>query len=299
MISVKLFLSLSCASAAFVSTGSRSLVAEFSRKRNSQNVEERLNLRMPVNLSKMTSMPSMPSIPNPLPFAFCDSLPENPDPNNFFNVVIRPIMETFTLENSSGFDKMKFEKMIATKDYDGISEAFKNGAIDFSYVPKTKSFARVILHWTFAERTEIMKKYFESGVIEKMVKNGSITYQDLIGIAVSEGNFVIANMAIDRLIEKYEPEINSPNYKTTGSSKNSIQRLFLSPSRSYFKSKPQKRAFFYCDRLDPRDMDKFNFYKKLYLILYQKKAGKIVNEPSWKTELRRDNIYLFFNNCDL
>ena len=158
---------------------------------------------------------SMPSIPNPLPIAYCDSLPEYPD--DFKDSITGRIK---ALEKFLEFDKMKFEKTIAIKDYDGISEAFKNGDIDFSYVPKNKRFARVILHWTFAESTEIMKKYFESGVIEKLAENGLMTYQDLIEIAVSERNFVIANMAIDRLIEKYEPEINSPNYKTTRSSKN-------------------------------------------------------------------------------
>ena len=79
MILVKLFLSLSCVSAVFVSTASRSLAAEFSRKMNNESVEELPNFCMPVNLPQM---PKMPSFPNLLPIAHCDSLHENPESNN-------------------------------------------------------------------------------------------------------------------------------------------------------------------------------------------------------------------------
>ena len=291
MILIKLFLSLPCASAAFVSTASRSLAAEFSRKRD-QNFEELPQFRIPLNLPQM---PFMPSMPNPLPFAYCDGLPENNSPNNFKNsFVIRPIIKALT---GTVFDKRKFEEMIATWNYVGISEAFENDEIDFSYVPENFNIFTLIVDSRCVKGTEIMKRYFKSGLIEKLIQNGSITYHDLVAKAVNRVNYTIANLFLDIIINKYEPELNSPIYKTK-SSESTIQIIDIYDLRnSHNDRKASNRAVFNCKRLDLSDIERFNYYRKIFLVLHGTENFPVL--PYWKAELKNLNIKVTFHNCHL
>ena len=134
---IKLFFSLSCASAAFVSTVSRSLAAEFGRKRG-QNTAELAESRMP------TVFPKMPSFRNLFPIAHCNSLPENPGSNNFLNTFILPILNKYK-PASELLSWREYEKLLVEKDFSGISEAFKRNSINFSYIPRTRDFFQVFL----------------------------------------------------------------------------------------------------------------------------------------------------------
>ena len=170
MICIKLFLSLSCISAAFVSTASRSLVAEFSRKMNNQNVEELPNFRLPVNLPQM---PKMPLFPNLLPIAHCDDLPENIGSNNSSK-------SGFVMRTSKvAFRWNDYKLLPFSNNYPGISEAFKRGGF---------------------EGNAITKQHFDSGLFDEMVATGLITYEYMIDCAIVLRNFFVANMTLDRLI---------------------------------------------------------------------------------------------------
>ena len=286
MILVKLFLSLSCVSAAFVSTVSRSLVAEFSRKMNNQNAEELPNFRMPVNLPQL---PKMPSFPNLLSIAHCDDLPENAGSNTFSNAAILSTL------NALGYNQVlswkEYEMMLYSKNYAGISEAYKRGAIDLSYIPRTKDFYEVLCNRECVEGNTIMKQYFDSGIFDDMVEVGLITYEEMMDSAILLRNYFVANMVLDRIIAKHRPEILSPNYKSKSGSVNNRQvtdnEASFSLDRGFWKE-------YDCKMLNQYDMEEFNFFRKYYFI-FEESSNEL-----WISKLRkRIRIGLKFINCDL
>ena len=299
---IKLFFPLSCVSAAFVSTVSRSLAAEFSLKRG-QNGAELAEFRMPM------SLPKMPSFPNLLPIALCDNLPVNPGSNNFLNTAIIPNLNQYKLDSESELLSWReYERLLVDKNFFGISEAFKRNSIDFSYVPRTRDFFRVILDRRCIEGDEIMKNYFESGVIDEMVEFGFTSYQDIIESAMNNESYFIANLALDRLIAKHRPVMNSPNFKSKPSNDPIRQTIIVEkcynprfdPIRTGFE--PHSNCIrtydiefnFDCNNLDPKDIEKFNFYKKYYYIF--KNTSK---REEWSAFLSRKTIHLKFLNCYL
>ena len=286
MILVKLFLSLSCVSAAFVSTASRSLAAEFSRKRGNQNCAELAEFQMPM------SLPKMPSFPNLLPIAHCDNLPENSGSNNFLNTVIRSISNT--IGSNQVFNWKEYEIMLYSKNYAGISEAFKRGAIDFSYIPKTKDFYEVLCNRECVEGNAIMKQYFDSGIFADMVEVGLITYEEMIDSAIDFGNYFVANMVLDHLIAKNRPEILSPDYKSKYGPVNNLHVLISHPVYRHkdWPSSDIKKSY-YCNKYYWYTEEDFKFFRKYYLIF---------EEPSndrWISKLRKRNVEIRFYNCDL
>ena len=91
--------------------------------------------------------------------------------------------------------------------------------------------------------------------------------------------YYVANLAIDRLIAKYRPEINSPNFKSKPSDDPIRQAIIVEkcysprfdPIRTGYDfclSNRTKRydieCNFDCNNFDPKDTEKFNFYKKYY-----------------------------------
>ena len=186
--------------------------------------------------------------------------------------------------------------MLSNHDYAAVSEAYKNDAIDFNYVPKTKYFYLVFLDENCVKGSEIMKKYFESGVIDKMVESGSFSYQDIIEFAVYMDNFYVANLALDRLIAKHRPEINSPDYKSKSSQiKSARQMIFIGAQSSDMKLPGTSFIAhnFDCMLLGPSDAEKYNFFRKYYLI-YENASM----EP-WLVDLSRNVVLLIFSNCNL
>ena len=206
MMFIGLLVSASSASAALIPTLSRSLPVAFKRKMNQGSVDYS-EFQMPVTL------PQMPVIPNPSLFAYCEGLPENPGVNSLYTLVVHQIWkDLFPGNNLLGWKE--YEKMLVTKDCARISEAFKSGLIDFGYAPRARDFYRVFLEKECAEGNEIIKRYFDSGVIEEMVEIGLMSYQNIVDAALKKKNYHVANMALDVLIAKHRPEINSPNFKT-------------------------------------------------------------------------------------
>ena len=286
MILVKLLLSLSCVSAAFVSTVSRSLAAEFSRKRG-QNGAELAEIRMPM------SLPEIPSFPNLLPIAHCDDLPENTGSNNFSNAAILSALNT--LGDNQVFNWKEYEMMLYSKNYVGISEAYKRGAIDLSYIPRTKDFYEVLCNRECVEGNAIMKQYFDSGIFADMVEVGLITYEEMMDSAIDLGNYFVANMIIDLLIAKNRPEILSPDYKSISGSVNNRQ---VAEIEAYLLQDRRRRLFslgkeYDCKKLNSYNMEEFNFFRKYYFIFEES------SDDPWMRRLRKRSIWLRFINCDL
>ena len=136
---------------------------------------------------------------------------------------------------------------------------------------------------------------FGSFTLDALQDSGLIDYHDVIEIATRDGDFVIANWAIDQLIARYQPELASPNYKVANKDRNRITLYALGK----YKETPLKVVIFFCNYIGPDQIDKFNFYKKLFLIFHNSSCESDPNEPSWKAELRRGNLRLSFVDCDL
>ena len=140
-------------------------------------------------------------------------------------------------------------------------------------------------------------RYFGSFILDALEDSGLINYHDIIETATRQGTFVISNWAIDQLIARHQPELASPNYKID-SNKSREQITLFTPAK-YYKEIPIKKVVFFCDNIGPDQIDKFNFYKKLFLIFHDSSAESDPNEPSWKAELRRQDLRLVFVDCDL
>ena len=275
---INLIYCLSSVSAAFISLIPRSIAVEINRKR--------------VKLSELditSSLPWIPSVPNPFPVSYCEK-----DPKKLTTVPL--VSKPRDLGKYEGFKPNIYEEMLSSHDFDAVSDAYKNDAIDFNYFPNTKYFFLVFLDDNCIKGNEIMKKYFESGVIDKMVEFGSFSYQDVIEFAVYKNNFYVANLALDRLIAKHRPEINSPDYKSKSSLIKSARQMIFIGAHSNDKKLPEGSLIaqnFDCMLLSPSDMEKFNFFRKYYLI-YENS----LMEP-WLVDLSRNIVLLIFSNCNL
>lgn len=228
---IKLFISLSCVSAAFVPKLSRSLAVKFNRLKGQERGDHS-------EFHAQFSLPQMPSIPNPLPIAFCDNDPKN----------------------------------VPSKSY-GSSLAY---------------------------------------ACEDL---GLINYHAIIEWAVAFENYSLSNWAIDHLIARHQPELASPNYKTGPENncrchlEDDLQEFAILTSAKYARGEQlEQRAFFYigikyeefyCDKLNSDDIERFNFYKKLFYVFHKLRHEHNSKEPNWIAELRRFNVHLMFYNCEL
>ena len=278
---IKLFISLSCVSAAFVPKLSRSLAVKFNRLKGQERGDHS-------EFHAQFSLPQMPSIPNPLPIAFCDSLPKNP-------VIYEPD---------------SIEILLEKKEFNALFDLQVKCAIDFNDIPKTKDFYRILTDRNCINCEKIMKGYFDSGLIDDMVKLGSISYQDIVDCALENDNFFVANLALDRLIEKHRPELKSPHYKAErpfdlGSEYNlhnlitfnlidkNYQYDFITALPEDPNSELKRKDFYFnCNHRIYRS-EMFKFAKNYYLIFYNHPM-----EP-WMADLRRRDVSLMFIGCNL
>ena len=277
----KLFISLSVVSAAFVPKLSRSLAVEFNHLKGQEHVNNS-------DFQAQFSLPQMPSIPNPFPIAYCDSLPRKP-------VIYEPD---------------SIEKLLERKEFNALLDLHVKGAIDFNYMPKTKDIYRILTDRNCINYEKIMKGYFDSGLIDDMVELGSLTYQDIVNCALENDNYIVANLALDRLIEKHRPELKSPNYKTERPFElndeynqpnlitfnlidKNYQHDFITALPEDPNSELKRREFYFdCNHRIYRS-DMFKFAKNYYLIFYNHPM-----EP-WMADLRRRDVSLMFVGCNL
>ena len=283
---IKLFIALSCVSAAFIPKLSRSLAVEFNRKSG-------LNGEGHSDFSASFSLPRLPSIPNPFPVAHCDSLPKSPVTYGPDNTKLEPM-------NVGCFYLKKYEQILGNKDDFEIIKLLDKGAIDYNYMPKTENFYRFLTSRRCYRCNVIMKGYFDSGVIDDMVEMGWLKYQDIVECALENDNYFVANLALDRLIEKHRPELKSPNFKTESPSiftgKHNQQNLIKALPEDAKNESKRKNFYFNCNYHSyyfPQFAEMFKFAKNYYLIFYNHPM-----EP-WMADLRRRDVSLMFVGCNL
>ena len=283
---IKLFLYLSFVSATFVFKLSRSLAVKFNRRSG-------LDGEGHSDFGASFSLPRMPSIQNPFPVAHCDSLPKNLVIYEPENIKLEPM-------TAGWVDWKKYEKLLENKDVNQISYLYKNCAIDYNYMPKTENFYRILTGRGCRNCKNIMKGYFDSGVIDDMVEMGWLKYQDIVESALENDNYFVANLALDRLIEKHRPELKSPNYKTERPSiltgKYNQQNLIKALPEDPKNESKRKNFYFNCNHRNhyfPHFAEMFKFAKNFYLIFYNHPV-----EP-WMADLRRRDISLMFVGCNL
>ena len=68
-----------------------------------------------------------------------------------------------------------------------------------------KSFIAPLVDNRCTEGYNILKGYFDSGVIADMVEMGWLKYQDIFDVALTEDNYNCVNLALDRLIAIHAP----------------------------------------------------------------------------------------------
>ena len=278
---IKLFISLSFVSAAFVPKLTRSLTVELNRLKGHERGDHS-------NFQAQFSLSQMPSIHNPFPIAYCDSLPKNP-------VIYEP-------DN--------IDKLLEKKEFNALSDLHVKSAIDFNHMPKTKDFYRILTDRNCINCEKFMKGYFGSGVIDDMVEMGWLKYQDIVDCALENDNYFVANLALDRLIEKHRPELKSPNYKTErpfdlngeytqhnlitfNLTDKNYQHDFITAFPEDPNSELKRKEFYFdCNHRIYRS-ERFKFAKNYYLIFYNHPM-----EP-WMAELRRRDVSLMFIGCDL
>ena len=123
--------------------------------------------------------------------------------------------ETQASENKR-FNSKKFEKWLNYEDYEKVSKAFKNGEIDFNYIPKSSRFIYTILIIEDrAESHEILKKYYEAGTLRKVLDAEFQTFEQLMVYAIGIPDFVFANMLLDLMIPAMLKEIDSDDFKVS------------------------------------------------------------------------------------
>ena len=149
-----------------------------------------------------------------LPVSYCDSIKDAKESlkRRLNAEKVRDVISS--LENPpQNFDWRNYERMLVTTDHSKILEAYKNGVIDFSYVPRKERFDKVLLDMNSAEGNAIIQKYFESGAFEEMRQMGLVKYSDIIESAILRNNYFVANLAFDYMIEAMKKEIDSDDFR--------------------------------------------------------------------------------------
>ena len=223
---------------------------------------------MPLILPEMPDM-QMPAVRIPFSVAFCDGLKED-SANDLLKKrlmaenkqVLKLLNDANQQEANQRFNHENYEKLLSKKDYSGISEAYKNDAIDFSYVPRKPKFYRVLLDMKSEEGNEMIKKYFESGVMEEMRTLGLLKYQKIMESAVKRENYLIANLALDYMIAAMAKEVDTEGFKESDwrMSYGTFSRYGFLHLRSF----PQrtKRFGFWYFNLTENERQMFKFYDK-------------------------------------
>ena len=255
---VKLLLcGITSVSAAILPILTRQMAVEFNRK------------NWPANLPSH-QLPCLPGTPDTidlsplrrvLPVSYCDAPVSIKK-----SFKERLIAETGPLSTSVGqrksaksrFDAKKYEKLLEDEDCNGIVEAFKNGDIDFSYMPKKKRFYRLFFDINIPESSSIIEKYFESGLFEDL---GPLTYRYMLELAVCRRNYHLANLALDHMILAMLKNVDSVDFKEH------VYRM--SPSvfnvigYSHLEAIPlSKMLGFGVFQLDKEEKEMFKFYAK-------------------------------------
>ena len=97
-----------------------------------------------------------------------------------------------------------------------IAEAFKNGEIDYNYIPKSSFFIMSMLEIGYhANTNEYLKKYYEAGTLEKMLDSGTITFEQMMFHAIGYPNFYLANLVLDLMIPRMLKEIDSDDFNVS------------------------------------------------------------------------------------
>ena len=212
---IKAFAWISGASAAILPIVMRQMSVEMNKlmRKNNRNIPE---FQMPLILPEMPDM-QMPTVKIPFPVAYCDGLKED-SANNLLKKRLmaeknKQILKLSNEETNKRFNHKNYEKLLSKADYSAISEAYKNDEIDFSYMPRKPKFYLVLLDMESEEGNEMIKKYFESGVMEEMRTLGLLKYQNIIESAVNRENYLIANLALDYMIAAMLKEVDTEGFK--------------------------------------------------------------------------------------
>ena len=176
--------------------------------------------------------------------------------------VLKLLYDANQQETNQHFNHKNYEKLLSKEDYSGISEAYKNDAIDFSYVPRKPRFYRVLLDMNSKEGNEMIKKYFESGVMEEMRTLGLLKYQNIIESAVKRENYLIANLALDYMIAAMLKEVDTEGFKE--SDRLMSHGTFMRYGFLHLRSFPEKtKTFgFWSFNLTENERQMFKFYDK-------------------------------------
>ena len=169
----------------------------------------------------------IPALRIPLPIAFCDSgKGDSANAKKASKHLLKQRLKAQTSRILSLLDdneyqssynghlvRQLYEAMLDQEDHSGLTEAFKNDEINFSYIPRQNHFYRVFLDFeSSAEGNKIIQKYFESGTFEKMRQLGLIKYIDIIEYAMIKNNYFVANLALDHMIAAMHKEIDNEKF---------------------------------------------------------------------------------------
>ena len=196
-----------------------------------------------------------------LPISYCDApVPVKKSLKEILIAETGPL-STSSLQSksvNSRFDAKKYEKLLENEDGNGVIEAFKNGEIDFSYMPKKKRFYRLFFDINSHEGNVIIEKYFESGLFEEL---GPLTYRDMLELAVCRRNYRMANLVLDQMILSMLKNVDSVYFKE--------QVYRMSPSvlnvigYSHLDAIPLSKVLgFGMFQLDEEEKEMFKFYAK-------------------------------------
>ena len=199
------------------------------------------------------------------------------------NFVIRPIIKALT---GTGFDKRKYEEMIATWNYAGISEAFMNDEIDFSIRSGKFQYLYDNCWFSLCQRYWNYEKIFQIWCNWKLVQNGSITYHDLVAKAVNRENSLLQTCSL--ISSSTSINRNSIRQIIRLNPVNPLPRWLKFMIRKIVKLYKSKLPHFDCKRLNPNRIERFNYYRKIFLVL--RGTEEIPVLPYWKAELKNINI---------
>ena len=204
---------LSSVSTAFWPILARQMALECNRKilKSNGNVPELQESFKPCVSSSSLEYHDIPPLHYLLPVSYCDSIKDAKESfkRRLNTEKVRDVIE----RPSQNFNWRSYERMLVTRDHSKILEAYKNGAIDFSYVPRKERFDKVLLDMNSAEGNAIIQKYFEAGTFEEMRQMGLVKYADIIESAMLRNNYFVANLALDYMIAAIKKEIDSDDFE--------------------------------------------------------------------------------------
>ena len=224
---INVLLWASGASAAVLPIIARQMAVEANRKAKQLNEGEiNFEKRSLFNVPKLSDV-RIPELRIPLTISFCDSgKDDNTGAKKGSKNLLKQRLKAQNSRILSLLDEHKhqsnynayfirqlYEKMLDDEDHPGLTEAFKNDEINFSYIPRQSHFYCVFLNFeSTTEGNKIIQKYFESGTFEEMRQLGLIKYIDIIEYAVIKNNYFVANLALEYMIAAMHKEIDNEKF---------------------------------------------------------------------------------------